>query len=146
MDQKKYKILVDKHTPKENRLYNGLVAFIIGGLMGMLGQFLVSFYSYQFDIPSKEASVFMIVTLVFLGCFLTCLGFFDKMVSFARCGLIIPITGFAHSMMSAALEYKREGLVTGIGANIFKLAGTVIMFGVVSDYLIGLLRVILMGG
>jgi len=92
MDQKKYKILVDKHTPKENRLYNGLVAFIIGGLMGMLGQFLVSFYSYQFDIPSKEASVFMIVTLVFLGCFLTCLGFFDKMVSFARCGLIIPIT------------------------------------------------------
>ncbi len=146
MDQKKYKILVDKHTPKENRLYNGLVAFIIGGLMGMLGQFLVSFYSYQFDIPSKEASVFMIVTLVFLGCFLTCLGFFDKMVSFARCGLIIPITGFAHSMMSAALEYKREGLVTGIGANIFKLAGTVIMFGVVSAYLFGLLRVILMGG
>ena len=112
----------------------------------MLGQFLVSFYSYQFDIPSKEASVFMIVTLVFLGCFLTCLGFFDKMVSFARCGLIIPITGFAHSMMSAALEYKREGLVTGIGANIFKLAGTVIMFGVVSTYLFGLLRVILMGG
>ena len=146
MDQKKYKILVDKHTPKENRLYNGLVAFIIGGLMGMLGQFLVSFYSYQFDMPSKEASVFMIVTLVFLGCFLTCLGFFDKMVSFARCGLIIPITGFAHSMMSAALEYKREGLVTGIGANIFKLAGTVIMFGVVSAYLFGLLRVILMGG
>ena len=146
MDQKKYKILVDKHTPKENRLYNGLVAFIIGGLMGMLGQFLVSFYSYQFDIPSKEASVFMIVTLVFLGCFLTCLGFFDKMVSFARCGLIIPITGFAHYMMSAALEYKREGLVTGIGANIFKLAGTVIMFGVVSAYLFGLLRVILMGG
>ena len=146
MDQKKYKILVDKHTPKENRLYNGLVAFIIGGLMGMLGQFLVSFYSYQFDIPSKEASVFMIVTLVFLGCFLTCLGFFDKMVSFARCGLIIPITGFAHSMMSAALEYKREGLVTGIGANIFKLTGTIIMFGVVSAYLFGLLRVILMGG
>lgn len=146
MDQKKYKILVDKHTPKENRLYNGLIAFIIGGLMGMLGQFLVSFYSYQFDIPSKEASVFMIVTLVFLGCFLTCLGFFDKMVSFARCGLIIPITGFAHSMMSAALEYKREGLVTGIGANIFKLAGTVIMFGVVSAYLFGLLRVVLMGG
>lgn len=146
MDQKKYKILVEKHTPKENRFYNGLIAFVVGGLMGMLGQFLVSFYSYQFSIPTKEASVFMIVTLVFLGCLLTCLGFFDKFVSFARCGLIIPITGFAHSMMSAALEYKREGLVTGIGANIFKLAGTVIMFGVVSAYLFGLLRVVLMGG
>ncbi len=146
MDKNKYKILVDKYTPKENRFYNGLIAFFIGGLMGVLGQFLVSFYSYQFSIPSKEASVFMIVTLVFLGCLLTCFGFFDKMVSFARCGLIIPITGFAHSMMSAALEYKREGLVTGIGSNIFKLAGTVIMFGVVSAYLFGLLRIVVLGG
>ncbi len=146
MDKNKYKVLVDKYTPKENRLYNGLIAFTVGGLMGMLGQFLVSFYSYYLEIPSKEASVFMIVTLVFLGCFLTCLGFFDKLVSLARCGLIIPITGFAHSMMSAALEYKREGLVTGIGANIFKLAGTVIMFGVVSAYLFGLLRIVVMGG
>ncbi len=146
MDKNKYKILVDKHTPKENRFYNGLIAFVVGGLMGVLGQFLVSFYSYYFSIPSKEASVFMMVTLVFLGCLFTCLGFFDKLVSFARCGLIIPITGFAHSMMSAALEYKREGLVTGIGANIFKLAGTVIMFGVVSAYLFGLLRIVIMGG
>lgn len=146
MDKNKYKALVNKYTPKENRLYNGLLAFVIGGLMGMLGQFLVSFYAYYFNIPSKEASVFMIVTLVFLGCFLTCLGFFDKMVSFARCGLIIPITGFAHSMMSAALEYKKEGLVTGIGSNMFKLAGTVIIFGVVSAYLFGLLRIVVMGG
>lgn len=146
MDKNKYKSLVDKYTPKENRFYNGLIAFIVGGLMGVLGQFLVSFYSYIFSIPSKEASVFMIVTLVFFGCLFTCFGFFDKLVSFARCGLIIPITGFAHSMMSAALEYKREGLVTGIGANIFKLAGTVIMFGVVSAYVFGLLRMVLMGG
>ncbi len=146
MDKNKYKMLVNKYTPKENRLYNSLIAFIVGGLMGVLGQFLVSFYSYYFSIPVKDASVFMIITLVFLGCFLTCLGFFDKMVSFARCGLIIPITGFAHSMMSAALEYKKEGLVTGIGANMFKLAGTVIIFGVVSAYLFGLLRVVVMGG
>lgn len=146
MDKNKYKILVDKYTPKENRFYNGLIAFFVGGLMGMLGQFLVSFYSYYFSIPSKEASVFMIVTLVFFGCLFTCFGFFDKLVAFTRCGLIIPITGFAHSMMSAALEYKREGLVTGIGSNIFKLAGTVIMFGVVSAYLFGLLRIVVLGG
>ncbi len=139
-------MLVNKYTPKENRLANGLIAFLVGGLMGVLGQFLVSFYAYYFSIPTKDASVFMIITLVFLGCFLTCLGFFDKMVSFARCGLIIPITGFAHSMMSAALEYRREGLVTGLGANMFKLAGTVIIFGVVSAYLFGLLRYFVMGG
>jgi len=146
MDKKRYKNLVKKNTPKESRLYNGIVAFIVGGLMGMLGQFLVEFYSSYFSIPAKEASVFMIITLVFLGCFLTCLGFFDKLVSFAKCGLIVPITGFAHSMMSAALEYKREGLVTGVGANIFKLSGTVIMFGVVSAYIFGLLRILVMGG
>ncbi len=146
MDKNKYQMLVQKYTPKENRLYHGLLAFLIGGLMGVLGQFLISFYSFYFSIPTKDASVFMIITLVFLGCFLTGLGFFDKMVSFARCGLIIPITGFAHSMMSAALEYRKEGLVTGIGANIFKLAGTVIMFGVVSAYFFGLLRYFVMGG
>ena len=146
MDKNKYSLLVKKYTPKENRIYNGLIAFIIGGLMGGLGQFLLTFYSYVFEIPTKDASVFMIITLVFLGCFFTALGFFDKMVSFARCGLIIPITGFAHSMTSAALEYKREGLVTGIGANMFKLAGTVIMFGVVSAYFFGIIRIIFLGG
>ena len=81
--------------------------------MGVIGQGLVDVYSYFFDISTNDAAVLMIVTLVFLGCFLTCLGFFDKMVNFAKCGLIIPITGFAHAMMSAALEYRKEGLVTG---------------------------------
>ena len=121
-------------------------AFIVGGLMGMIGNLLVDFYSYVFDIPSKIASTYMIITLIFLGCLLTCLGFFDKMVSFARSGLLIPITGFAHSLQSAALEYKKEGLVTGIGVNIFKLAGTVILFGIVSAYVFGIVRALVFGG
>ena len=146
MEKNKYKKLVDKYTPKENYAKNGIIAFIVGGLMGILGQFLVSLYSYALDIPTKDASVFMIITLVFLGCFLTAIGVFDRLVSFAKCGLIVPITGFAHSMMSAALDYKREGLVTGVGSNMFKLAGTVIMFGVVSAYFFGILRMILIGG
>lgn len=146
MEKNKYKNLVSKHTPKENILYNSLIAFFIGGIMGIIGQGLVDLYSYFLDISTNEAAVLMIVTLVFLGCFLTCLGFFDKMVNFAKCGLIIPITGFAHAMMSAALEYRKEGLVTGIGANMFKLAGSVIIFGVVSAYIFGILRLIIMGG
>ena len=146
MEKNKYKKLVDNYTPKESRMYNAFLAFIVGGFMGILGQALLSFYAYQFNIPTKDASVFMIITLVFLGCFLTALGIFDKLVYYAKCGLIIPITGFAHSMMSAALEYKKEGLVTGLGANMFKLAGTVIMFGVVSAYFFGLLRLLLIGG
>ena len=146
MERSEYKKIVDKHTISGNKTRNAIIAFLIGGFMGVLGNFLVDIYSYYFNLSSKDASVFMIITLVFLGCFLTCLGFFDKWVNFAKCGLIIPITGFAHAMMSAALEYRKEGLVTGIGANMFKLAGSVIIFGVVSAYIFGLLRVLIMGG
>lgn len=146
MEKREYKQIVDKYTPNEPRLRNAIIAFLIGGFMGVLGNFLVEVYSYYFDLSSKDASVFMIITLIFIGCFLTCLGFFDKWVNFAKCGLIVPITGFAHAMMSAALEYRKEGLVTGIGANMFKLAGSVIIFGVVSAYIFGLLRLLVMGG
>lgn len=146
MEKNKYKQLVDKHTPKENRMYNGMIAFLSGGLMGVLGQFILQLYSYYLDIPTKEAGTYMIITLIFLGCLLTCLGFFDKWVHFCKAGLFIPITGFAHAMMSAALDYKKEGLVTGIGASMFKLSGAVIIFGVVSAYVFGLLRLIIFGG
>lgn len=142
---KKYSYLVAKNKPKENVLQDTFIAFIIGGIMGLIGQLLVDVYSYYLDITSSDAAILMIVTLVFFGCFFTCLGFFDKWVNFAKCGLIIPITGFAHAMMSAALEYRKEGLVTGIGANMFKLAGSVIVFGVVSAYTFGLIR-LLIGG
>lgn len=146
MEKNKYKDLVTKHTPKENRLYNGMLSFLVGGFMGIIGQLLLELYSYVLNIPTKEAGTFMIITLIFIGCLLTCFGFFDKWVNFAKAGLIVPITGFAHSMMSAALEYRREGLVTGLGANMFKLAGTVIIFGVVSAYAFGLIRILLFGG
>ena len=146
MEKKEYNKIVDKYTPSEPKLKNAFIAFIIGGFMGVLGNFLVDIYSYYFNLSTKDASVFMIITLIFLGCFFTCLGFFDKWVNFAKCGLIIPITGFAHAMMSAALEYRKEGLVTGIGANMFKLAGSVIIYGVVSAYLFGILRLLIMGG
>lgn len=146
MEKNKYKEIVIKNTPKENRLYNGMLAFLIGGFVGIIGQLLIDFYSWQFHIPTTEASSYMIVTLIFVGCILTCFGFFDKWVTFAKAGLIVPITGFAHSMMSAALEFRKEGMVTGIGANMLKLAGSVIIFGVVSAYLFGMIRFIIFGG
>ena len=147
MEKIEYKKIVDKYTyVNNNKVRNAFFSFIIGGFMGVLGNFLIDFYSYYFNLSSKDASVFMIITLIFLGCILTCFGFFDKWVNFAKCGLIIPITGFAHAMMSATLEYRKEGLVTGIGANMFKLAGSVIIFGVVSSYIFGLLRILIMGG
>lgn len=146
MDKNKYSILVKKYVPKEDRLKNSIISFLIGGVMGIIGQGLIDLYSNLLNISSKEASVYMIITLIFIGCLFTCLGWFDKLVNFAKCGLIIPITGFAHSMQSAALEYRREGFITGIGANMFKLAGSVIAFGIISAYTFGLLRIIIMGG
>lgn len=146
MEKKKYQDLVKKHTPKENRLYNGMIAFLIGGLMGILGQFLVELYVSNLGIPTKEASSFMIITLIFIGCLLTCFGFFDKWVNWAGAGLFVPITGFAHAMMSAALDYRKEGLVTGIGPSMLKLTGSVIIFGIVSAYVFGLIRILLFGG
>lgn len=146
MEKNKYKQIVEKYKPKENRLVNGLIAFIVGGFMGMLGEFLMRVYGYYLNIPTKEASTFMIITLIFIGCLLTCFGFFDNIVKWAGAGLIVPITGFAHAMMSAALDYRKEGMITGLGANMFKLAGSVIIFGVASAYLFGLIRLILFEG
>lgn len=134
------------HKPKETRVQNAVIAFLTGGVMGALGQLLIEFYSYYLDISTNDAAIFMIITLIFLASLFTALGFFDKWVNWARCGLIIPITGFAHSMTSAAIEFRKEGFVTGLGANLFKLAGTVILYGVVSAYFFGILRIIIMGG
>ena len=85
----------------------------------------------------------MIITLIFIACFLTAIGVFDTFVKTGRMGLIIPITGFAHSMQSAILDYKNEGLIYGFGSNIFKLAGSVILYGVVSSYFFALIRFLL---
>ncbi len=145
MDKKTYADLVNKICPKEKICINALVSFLFGGLMGLLGEIIIELYQMLFDIPFKEASTYMIITLIFFGCLFTCFGWFDKVIEFAKCGLIIPITGFAHAMQSAALEYRREGFVTGIGANMFKLTGSVITFGIVSAYFFGLIRLILGG-
>lgn len=146
MDKKIYKEIVDKNTPKENYIKNALIAFFVGGIVGAFSEFLLRCYAMWFDMPRKEAGVLVILTLIVVSSILTALGVFDFLVTKVKAAFIIPITGFAHSMTSAALEYKNEGLVLGIGANIFKLAGTVILYGVVSVYLFGLIRILVMGG
>ncbi|MBE6153016.1 MAG: stage V sporulation protein AC [Firmicutes bacterium] len=146
MQKEKYKKLVDKNTPKENVGINALKAFLIGGVMGIIGQVLIDLYTNLFDISTKDAAPFMIITLILIASILTAFGVFDKIVSWANCGLIVPITGFAHAMTSAAMEYRKEGLILGIGANIFKLTGSVILYGVVSAYVFGLIRFLFFGG
>ncbi len=146
MTSKEYKNLVSKHPAEEKRGLNMIISFVIGGLFGVAANFLVNFYSNVLNIPSSDASVFMITTLIFISCLLTALGVFDNFVKFAKMGVIIPITGFAHSMQSAALDSKSEGLIYGIGSNAFKLSGSVILYGVFSASIFGIIRFLIMGG
>ena len=146
MMEDKYNQIVNKHTPKEDRLKNAIITFLAGGTFGLLAELLLRGYMIWFNLPRKESGVVVTLTLVIVASILTALGVFVVFVTKLKSALIIPITGFAHSMTAAALEYRKEGLVLGIGANIFKLAGTVILYGIVSVYIFGLIRLLVMGG
>lgn len=141
----KYDKIADVHKAPENRVKNAIVAFLSGGVMGILGEGLIEILCYRFHMSRNDAATVMIVTFIFLASLFTALGFFDKLVTKFRCGLLIPITGFAHSMTSSALDYKREGPIYGIGSNMFKLAGSVILYGIVSAWFFGMIRYIIGG-
>lgn len=146
MNKERYKELTSKIVPEENKTKNGIIAFLTGGLIGFLGQVIVTILENNFNVVHKDATTIMIVILIFLASLSTAMGFFDNLVSKARAGLIVPITGFAHAMTSSMIDYKKEGLVTGIGSNAFKLTGSVILYGVLSAYVFGIVRYLFFGG
>lgn len=146
MEKERYKKITSKIVPKEDKLKNAFIAFLIGGLVGLLGQIIVFILENNFNIKHSDSASIMIVILIFIASLLTALGFFDTLVSKAKCGLIVPITGFAHAMTSSMMDYKKEGFVPGIGSNAFKLTGSVILYGVVSAWAFGIIRYIFFGG
>lgn len=146
MTKEEYKKIVDKHTPKVDHIKSMSLAFFVGGFIGMIGQALIDLYSKVFNFTVKDSGTYMIVTLIFISSLFTALGFFDKIIEKVRCGIIVPITGFAHAMTSAAIEYRQDGFILGLGSNIFKITGSVILYGVISAYVFGLIRIMVMGG
>lgn len=146
MTNEEYQQFIKKYTPKPHVIQNTITTFIAGGIIGLSSELLLEFYEFFLETPRKESGIFVILTLIVISSLLTAFGIFDLLVTKLKSALIIPITGFAHSITSAALEYRTEGLVLGIGANIFKLAGTVILYGTVAVYIFGLLRLLLIGG
>ena len=120
---KDYKKYVDEISPKPKYLKNYTLAFIVGGIIGVIDQ-----------IPASTATS---ITLIFIGALLTGLGVYDLIGKRAGAGSIIPITGFANSIVSPAMEYKREGFVLGVGANLFKIAGPVLVYGIGSSIICG---------
>lgn len=146
MTNEEYKKLVKKHMPNEEKGKKYFISFIVGGLMGLIAELLIIFYTNIFNLSHNESVNFMMITIIFTTCICTGLGFFDELVKKAGAGLFIPITGFAHSTSSSALDYKKEGLVFGIGSNMFKLSGTVIVYALVSSFVFGIIRYIIFGG
>ena len=146
MKNEEYQKFIKQYTPKPKMVENALIAFFVGGSLGTASELLLQLYQLWFHLPRKESGVMVLLTLIISAAILTALGIFDVWVTKVKSALIIPITGFSHSITSAALEYRSEGLVLGIGANIFKLAGTVILYGVVAVYIFGIFRLIIIGG
>lgn len=140
MKNTKYEQIADQHKAPKHFLRNAGIAFVSGGIVGMLGEGMIEFMISYFSLSREVSSSYMILSFIFLASLFTAFGFFDKMVMFCQCGLIVPITGFAHSMTSAFMDYRKEGLVYGVGSNAFKLAGTVIIYGVLSAWLFGMVR------
>ena len=140
MDNNQYEQIRKKTIPKPKYLWNVTKAFLVGGLMGVIAELLIHFYANILDISLNQAVAPMIVTVIAVTCILTGLGWFKKIGQFSGAGTLIPITGFANSVCSEAIEYRREGLITGIGSNIFKLAGSVLTYGIVSSAIFATIR------
>ncbi|WP_294468045.1 stage V sporulation protein AC [uncultured Anaerofustis sp.] len=129
----------NKPTPNKSHLY---MSFIVGGIICMIGQFINNFFSRR-GFSMLEAANMTSIVMVFLGSLLTGLGLYDNIGKKAGAGSIVPITGFANSIVSSAMEFQKEGYIFGMAANMFKIAGPVIVFGVTSSSIVGLIYFIL---
>ena len=145
MNKETYKKLVKKHEPKPQRLKNSFLAFLVGGFIGLAAEILNRFLQNNFNLPINESMSWVIILFILIAVVLTVTHLFDDIASWARAGVIIPITGFAHGITSAAMDYKTDGMITGLGANFFKIAGCVLLYGISSAFILALLKVMLYG-
>ena len=141
-NKNEYLKLVDKLTPKEKMLSNGFHAFLMGGLLGFTGEGIKLLLVNNLQLTNNEATHWVILFYVFLASFLTAIGIYDKLVGRFKAGLLVPITGFAHAITSSVMDYKTDGLITGVGANFFKLSGCVLVYGMGSAFIMALIKVI----
>lgn len=136
---KRYDQLVKKLTPNSNFVQGYIRAFWVGGLICVIGQLIALAGEKWLGMTEASASMLTSVVLIFLGTTLTGLGVYDDIGRYAGAGSIVPITGFANSIASPAIEFKREGMVLGVGAKLFVVAGPVLVYGIVSSVVVGLI-------
>ena len=140
--QVKYNQYVENMTPKSNPFLNCLKAFFVGGVICTLGEGFVCFYQYLGN-DKELANLYATMSLILLSILLTGLNIYQKLGQFGGAGSIVPITGFANSVAASAIEYKAEGQVFGIGCKIFTIAGPVILYGIFTSWVLGLIYWIL---
>lgn len=144
MDSDEYKIkkkfmkIAKEVEPKTKTLKNCFYAFIVGGLICDIGQFFNNVY-LNLGVSKDDVGTYVSITMVFLGALLTGLGIYDKIANFAGAGTVVPITGFSNSIVSPAMEFKKEGFVFGVGAKMFTIAGPVLVYGISSSVVIGII-------
>ncbi|KUP09010.1 stage V sporulation protein AC [Bacillus coahuilensis m2-6] len=139
-EQIAYEKVEKRYETKRPLLRNCLKAFLVGGIICTIGQGITYFYIYFFNFTEQTAGNPTVATMVFIAMLLTGFGVYDKIAQFAGAGSAVPVTGFGNSVISAAIEHRTEGFVLGVGGNMFKLAGTVILFGVFSAFVIALIK------
>ncbi|MGG5253231.1 stage V sporulation protein AC [Neobacillus sp. SM06] len=142
-EQQKYQQLQQKHELKRPILKNCIKAFFVGGLICVIGQAISYFYIYYFNFTEQTAGNPTVATMVFLSMILTGFGIYDRIGQFGGAGSAVPVTGFGNAVISAAIEHRTEGFVLGVGGNMFKLAGSVILFGVFSAFVVVLVKSVL---
>lgn len=140
--KKSFQQLSEDLKPQPKRLKNCISAFIIGGLICVIAQ-IIKTILLKIGIPEEDAVIWLPVIMVFLGALLTGLGLYDKIAVHAGAGTIVPITGFANSIVSPAMEFKKEGFVMGVGAKMFTIAGPVLVYGISTSVVIGLVYYVL---
>ena len=133
--------MADKVSPKTKSFKNISMAFLFGGIICTIGQALYDLYS-QWGFEQKEARALVSVTLVGLGALLTALRVYDNIAKIAGAGTLVPITGFANSIVAPAIEFKSEGHIMGIGAKMFIIAGPVLVFGITASVIYGIIAFI----
>ena len=137
-NNKDYKKLIKKHAPKSPAVKNSFLAFLVGGLICAVGEWLAYFYRFL-GVNTENSYVLVTVTYIVLASFATAFGFFDKIARFAGAGTLLPVTGFSNSVTSSAIDTKSEGFISGVGKGIFTVAGPVILYSVIAGTVWGII-------
>lgn len=136
--KKQYSQMVKEASPPSRKARDFIAAFVVGGLICTLGQFLNNMY-LKTTMTLDEVKMAVPVTLILIAAALTGIGVFDKIAKFAGAGTLVPITGFSNAMTSAAIEFKSEGWILGLGAKIFTIAGPVVVYGTIASAIYGVI-------